>query len=126
MWMVNGLSKQNKIMTKQKKKMKNLKFLRVNLIDDYNIGMGGVDIADQLRLQYRIGRWMRQRKWWWAIFLWSIGVANKNAYVCYSILNDERVKNKLPTSHKKICTASSLRSLLESCCGQRIHRMIIL
>ena len=39
-----------KVYYKTKKKMKNVDFLRVNLIDAYNFGMGGVDIADQVRL----------------------------------------------------------------------------
>ena len=39
-----------KLYDKTKNKMKNVEFLRVNLIDAYNFGMGGVDIADQVRL----------------------------------------------------------------------------
>ena len=32
---------------------KEIEYLRLNLIEWYNAGMGGVDIADQLRNQYR-------------------------------------------------------------------------
>ena len=31
------------------------------MIDDYNYRMGGVGVADQLRLLYRAQRWMCQR-----------------------------------------------------------------
>jgi hypothetical protein len=40
--------------------------------------MNSTDIADQLRGSYRPDRWMRQRKWWWAFFIWGIGVAGVN------------------------------------------------
>ena len=57
-----------------------LKFLRLNQINKYNLEMGGVDIADQLRGVYRIDRWVRNWKWWWSILFWSIGVSRTNAW----------------------------------------------
>ena len=57
----------------QKKAM--MKYLRLNVIEEYNNHMNSTDIADQLRGNYRPDRWMRQRKWWWAFFVWAIGVA---------------------------------------------------
>ena len=60
-----------------------LQFLRLNVNDDYNEDMGGADIADQLRNQYRFDHWMRKRKWWWLFYFWGIGVLLVNAYVCY-------------------------------------------
>ena len=57
-----------------------MKYLRLNVIEDYNHHMNSTDIADQLRGSYRPDRWMRQRKWWWAFFIWGIGVAGVNAY----------------------------------------------
>ena len=58
-------------------------FPRLNIIDDYNNGMGNVDISDQLRLQYRLERFIRNRKWWWSFFLWGVGQACVNAYIIY-------------------------------------------
>jgi hypothetical protein len=57
----------------QKKAM--MKYLRLNVIEEYNNHMNSTDIADQLRGNYRPDRWMWQRKWWWAFFNWAIGVA---------------------------------------------------
>jgi hypothetical protein len=60
-----------------------LKFLRLNYINKYNQEMGGVDIADQLRGCYRIDRFVRNRKWWWSMLFWSIGVLLTNAFKVY-------------------------------------------
>ena len=43
--------------------METMEFLRLNLTDSYNYGMGDVDLADQLCGVYRLDRWVRNRKW---------------------------------------------------------------
>ena len=60
-----------------------LKFLHLNINNDYNHDMGGVDIADQLWNYYRFDHWMRKCKWWWSIFFWALGVLLVNTYVAY-------------------------------------------
>jgi Transposase IS4 len=57
---------------------------RLNCIDNYNHGMHGVDVADQLRNEYRPdGLWWRNRKWWWSVWIWLFGVVCTNAFVIY-------------------------------------------
>ena len=63
--------------------VESLEFLRMNNIDKYNKEMGNVDLADQLRGNYRLDKNIRNRKWWWLIMFWSIGVSLTNAYVMY-------------------------------------------
>ena len=64
-----------------------MRFLWMNNIDKYNSEMGHVDIADQLRGTYRMDHWVRNRKWWWSIMFWGIGVMMTNAYVMYVSVN---------------------------------------
>lgn len=72
-----------------------MKFLRLNVNDDYNFLMGHVDISDQLRHYYRFDIWLRNRKWWWSIFFWSMGVSLVNAYVLYkTYMEEEGVDSK--------------------------------
>ena len=62
--------------------------------------MGDVDIADQLRGTYRPDHWLRNRKWWWAIWNWSLGLQLVNAYKIYVNLNlDAGKKMKDLVSH---------------------------
>lgn len=77
--------------------MKEGRFLRLSVNDSYNLNMNNVDIADQLRGNYRSDRWMRKLKWWWALFFWGHNTMLVNAYVTYKtfILN----KGKTPLSH---------------------------
>ena len=51
--------------------------------------MDGVDLADQLWVTYRIYKGLWNRKWWWSILFWSIGVMVTNAYVIYLHVNIE-------------------------------------
>ena len=60
--------------------------------------MNSVDLADQLCGVYRPdGLWMRQRKWWWSIFLWGMGQSIVNAYLIYNRVCVQA--NKQPMSH---------------------------
>ena len=55
-----------------------------NIIQNfYNFHMNSVDVADQLRSSYGFQHWVRNRKWWWALFMWGLGVILVNAYLCY-------------------------------------------
>ena len=94
----------------QKKAM--MKYLRLNVIEEYNNHMNATDIADQLRGNYRPDRWMRQRKWWWAFFIWSIGVAGVNAYKIYEVMYEEEVAKKTPLLPKKWTHAQFLEELV--------------
>ena len=64
-------------------KMKSMKFYRLNVNNDYNFGMGGVDIADQIRGSYRFDHWLRRYKWWHSVFWWGVQVLMVNSYQCY-------------------------------------------
>ena len=66
-----------------------MRFLQLNQIDMYNYGMGSVDIADQLRVFYRLDHWICNRKWWWSILFWALGVILTNSYVLYTKICDE-------------------------------------
>ena len=64
-------------------KVEDLKILRLNQIYKYNNGMGDVDVDDQLRGVYRLECWVRNRKWWWSMLFWSMGVLLTNSYKLY-------------------------------------------
>jgi hypothetical protein len=55
---------------------------------------------------------MRHRKWWWAYFIWGIGVAGVNAYKIYDVLYDEQKKLKLPGLPPKWSHAEFLEELV--------------
>ena len=58
-------------------------FLRPNFVNIYNFDMNSVDRADHLRKNYCFGEDLRQRKWWFSIFLWGLDVSMVNAYLLY-------------------------------------------
>jgi hypothetical protein len=89
-----------------------MKYLCLNVIEDYNHHMNSTDIADQLRGSYWPDRWMRQRKWWWAFFIWGIGVAGVNAYKIYETIYDEEVAMKTPNLPPKWTHARFLEEMV--------------
>ena len=89
--------KSREVYDKVMRKMKVIKFLRLNVNDDYNYGMGGADIADQIRGSYRFDHWLQRYKWWHSIFWWGVQVLMVNSYQCYrKYLQDECLE---PMSH---------------------------
>ena len=63
--------------------MENMKFLQLNVNDDYNYGMGGANITDQISGSYRFDHWLRNFKWWHSIFWWGVQVLMVNSHKCY-------------------------------------------
>ena len=96
---IEWLTKERQIYDKDSKEYKEIEYLRLNLIEWYNAGMGGVDIADQLRNEYRPDHWMRKRKWWWAIYMWAMGVVHTNAYLLYKKVQLRASNKKTMLSH---------------------------
>ena len=94
---IKWIEKTRLVFDKALDKMVPLKFLRLNVNDDYNNGMGSVDIADQLRLFYRFHHWMRKSKWWHSIFWWGFSVQLVNAYKCYT--THHKLLGSKPLSH---------------------------
>ena len=86
--------------------VENMKFLRLNINDDYNHDMGGCDIADQLRNYYHFDHWMRKRKWWWSFFFWATGVLLVNTYISYKTYMIS--KGMQPMSHYEFRKAIAL------------------
>ena len=83
-----------------------VKFLHLNINDDYNHDMGNVDIADQLQNYYRFDHWMKKQKWWWSLFFWAFGVLLANAYDCYHHYTISIGKH--PMSHYDFCKSIDL------------------
>ena len=81
------IKKKKLVYDKVQNEIRDIEFLRTNIQNDYNNGMNDVDISDQLRKIYCFNRWLRNRKWWWAIFMWALGVILVNAYVAYVSAN---------------------------------------
>ena len=80
---VEWKKKERKLWHHEKGAQVKVPFFRLNLVEEYNYGMGNVDQADQLRLQYRIHYWLRNRKWWWAHFFWIFELSLTNAFILY-------------------------------------------
>jgi hypothetical protein len=86
---IRWMEKERGIFDPTKEEMVGMKFLRLNINDEYNMDMGHVNVADQLRGYYQMDHWQRQYKWWWSIWLWEFGVLLVNAYVFYKKVMEE-------------------------------------
>ena len=100
---------EKKVFCVKSDQVESLKFLHLSINNDYNYGMGGVDIADQLRHYYRFDHWMRKRKWWWLVFFWGIGVLLVNCYVSYKTYMEQKKQKTI--SHYKFRKAIALALL---------------
>lgn len=78
------------------------------LIKDYNIHMGYVDKADQLKSTYEIDR--KSRKWWHRIFFHFLDVTVVNSYILFSLGDDENKKNALTLKEFRLHLAAALVS----------------
>lgn len=57
------------------------------VVKDYNINMGGVDLADRYRALYQVDR--KSKKWWQRLFWGLLDVTFVNSYVVYKqMFND--------------------------------------
>ena len=108
---VRWIVKQRGVWSAEVQKKAMIKYLRLNVIEEYNSHMNSTDIADQLRGNYRPDRWMRQRKWWWSFFIWAIGVALVNAYKIYECIWAEE-KARMTPGHPKKMTHAEFREQL--------------
>ena len=59
---IQWTKKEQKLWNNEKGKKVNAPFYRLNIIDEYNMGMGNVDQADHLRLQHHFHYWLRNQK----------------------------------------------------------------
>ena len=69
---------------------------KLNVINDYNHGMDGVDLADQLRTNYTCR--LKSRKWWHALLWWIVDTAACNAFVVHQF--KARELGVPPLSHR--------------------------
>ena len=80
---IEWVKKARKVFNKATKKVEKIEFLQLNVNNDYNNGMGDVDISDQLQNSYRIDTWLRNYKWWHSLFWWGVQILLTNSYIVY-------------------------------------------
>ena len=62
--------------------MRNPPKQKPSAVQMYNLHMGGVDLADQLRSYYKVGR--PSKKWWRYIFWFLLDVTIVNTWILFS------------------------------------------
>jgi hypothetical protein len=98
------------------KKMKELFYWRLDMIDTYNHKMNGVDLQDQYRWYYRIDgkRMWRWRRWTWAVYRWVIDTRCVNGYILHTMLVDIAIAQwtevYVQETQRLMTTGSSTRS----------------
>lgn len=107
------VNKSRPVFNREAGEVQPLPFQKLNVIDAYNYGMNNVDRADQLRGSYRPDHFTRQRKWWWSIFNWLLGIAMTNSYILYKRVL--QAGGKRPLSHRRY-----IESVVAELCA-RVH-----
>ena len=103
---VKWKKKKRKVYHKQLKKMVQVPYFCLNIVDDYNMHMNSVDRADQLRGVYRWDTFMRKRKWWWSILFWVMQMLQTNAFVAYC--KYMKLHDQTPITHLEFCKQIAL------------------
>lgn len=74
--------------------MKEITAVKQSLVfQNYNTGMGGVDLNDQSSNNYRIS--IRGKKWWWCLFTHMINVSMTNAWKLHQLCAQSEEKINL-------------------------------
>lgn len=73
-----------------REKKKNIQHPQPVCVKNYNAHMGGVDLMDNMVACYRTR--MRQKKWWWPIFVYFFDVAIVNAWLLWRKAKDNNCK----------------------------------
>ena len=105
---------------------------RPHMITLYNKAMGGTDYMDQQLSTYR--PFVRNRKWYWPFFIWSLEVALYNSWILYKMLQEDcpyidhiraiaRSYIRLYTYKKKVIPSTS-RSFHNSRVANRVDKSI--
>ena len=68
-----------------------IQLLQPHSVSSYNKFMGGVDLHDQLRMKYDVGR--NSKKWWWYLFWFLLNCCIVNAYIMFT-MSSQRVNKK--------------------------------
>ena len=97
---------EKKVYCVETEQVETMMLLWLSINNEYNYGMGGVDIADQLQNYYHFNHWICKRKWWLSVFFWAIGVLLVNCYVSYKKFMES--KKMKPISHYEFCKAIAL------------------
>jgi hypothetical protein len=86
---IEWFTKSRKVWNAALQALVSMEFLRLNVNDNYNGEMNDVDISDHFRDINKFNHWLRNKKWWWAIFFYAMEVLLTNAYLVYCSVMDE-------------------------------------
>ena len=114
---IKWIVKTRKIYDKTVGTMTKMNFLCLNINNQYNYGMGDVDLADQLRLVYKVNVWLRNYKWWHTFFWWGVQVLIVNSFVVYKKVLKQA--GMTPMSHYEYQKAIALGLLDEETYGSK-------
>jgi len=103
-----------------------IKFLHTNMQDSYNHIMNLIGPADQLRGNYQMDKWTRNRKWWWAIWMWGLETLLVNAFVLYRETHQLvwKTQKKKMFTHFQFCKAVALSWLTGKKASSELNQLM--
>lgn len=86
---------------------------RLNVINDYNLFMDGVDLQTQLDSIYKFrNHFLRIIKWPHAVFNWFLNVCIVNSYICYKLMFKKYQEERHPLGNKKFLSHLEFRQAI--------------